>query len=180
MDPEPRGFRSILLLTAVVVILSGIGGFLLWWFAFHHAPAGGADGSAGGAGGGTLRPVAFPPTTSEPDRQRIDAAVERLLALPPDSRQVEPNQALFGIGEPAVPRLLDALHRLNETDGFRSQDTRDKAARVSRVLRRIAKAERFAAATPPAVRARSEPSDALDEARAWFRWWEVVKPPGAE
>jgi hypothetical protein len=182
LDPEPKGFRTLLVASTLTVLLAAAAGYSLWWLTRREAdeavppPPVEADLS-----GVVLRPVDFAPGMLGDERARIDELVEAVVFGTGPRAKDDPGtaeQALLGQREGAVPRLLDAFHRLYAQDAFEGTATRRRAAVVDRVLNRIRR--RMPGSPPPYGTALdgTEPGPVVERrAKAWFHWWETR--PGA-
>jgi len=183
LDRQPRGFPAILIGSVLAVLLAGSAGFLLWWLTRTAAevdtvralPPPGSDVDRV-----ELGPVDHAPGTVVEERQRVDHLVDAVVfgkGGKPEGRDAA-RQALVAQGRIAIPRLLDALHRLHAEDGFAGPETRVGAALADRVLREIRKAQ------PPSpqpagapLTGREEPAVVERRAKAWFLWWRSTPPP---
>jgi hypothetical protein len=175
---ERPGSRTVLLASAVTVLASVAAGYFLWWTTSappqERTSATRADEAA--LAQVVLRPVDFAPGVTAEEREQVDRLVEEtVFPEGPQGRERAgaAKDALVSHGETAVPRLLGALDRLHEEDGFEGPDTRRRAAVVDDVLRRIRRS--LPPNVPPAadlITGEEPPATVLRRARAWFAWWE--------
>jgi hypothetical protein len=178
LDSPPRAYPAIVLGSIVAVLLAGSAGFLLWWLthpsvqddAVRAPPPSGTDVDRVEIG-----PVDHAPGTVVDERRRVDELVDAVVFGKGTKASDSPDPtfaALVGQGVLAVPRLLDAFHRLHAEDAFAAPESRARAAIVDRALRQIRRA------LPPspqpagvALRGREEAVVVERRAKAWFHWW---------
>ena len=186
MDRPPTAFPAILFGSILAVLLAGWAGYFLWVLtrpteekdadAIRALPPSGADVDRV-----ELGPVDHAPGTVVEERQRVDQLVDVVVfgkggKTPEEAAAAR--QALVAQGVVAVPRLLDAFHRLHAEDGFAGPQTRARAAVVDRALVNIRKAQPptpQSAGTP--LTGREEPAVVERRAKAWFLWWRSRTSP---
>jgi hypothetical protein len=176
---EPRGSRTLLIASLVTVLLSGVAGYAVWWLAHRDAGGSGVPSPGGEAdlASISLRPVPHSAGTLSDERQRVDALIEGVVfetgpKAGEDRGAAE--QLLVAQGELAIPRLLDAFHRLYAEDGFAEPKSRARAGVVDRVLRLIRRGLRASTPLFGEPLAGSEPPAVVERrAKAWMLWWQI-------
>jgi hypothetical protein len=185
LEREPRGFPALLFASVFTVLLAGAAGYFLWWLTRSAAEDEGRapPPSEAEVAGVEIGPVDHAPGTVVEERQRVDELVDALILRRGPKASEEPavlERAVVGQGVVAVPRLLDALHRLHAEDRFAGAENRARAAVADRVLRQIRRA--LPPTTLPAgsgLAGREEPAVVERRVKAWFLWWRARTEAGS-
>lgn len=174
--PEPKALRLYILVATGIVVLGSAAGFLLWWTTHPFGTAVAVEPEDPALDHVILKPVDWLPGTTADERDRIEKCVHDVVLSPPPTRRIgECDGTLTALGQVAAARLVDALHRLNERDGFHSEESRRGLLAADRLLRGIAR--QLPAAPVPLERRTADvsPGWLLRRAKAWVVWWDAVK-----
>ncbi len=181
LPPEPRALRLYVLVTTGVVVIGSAAAFMLWWTLYPPQPSLPAEAEDLRLDRMALHPVDFPPGTTAEERERVETCVGEEVLHPTEGRKPgECDAKMIALGRVAAARILDALDRLDQRDGFRSEESRRGGLAADRLLRQISLS--IPSVPAPGVARPPDPSPAwfLRRAKAWFVWWDGVRAQGAE
>jgi hypothetical protein len=172
LDAEPRALKPVLLMTTLTVVLGCVAAYLTLQAIHWNSGAGQTPFDPA-----EVRAIPDSPGTSESDSAQIAGLVDLAIVSRLNVGSTESASAtvaedrLASRGIPAVPRILTAIATLSKAPS--TTPTALQVGVADRVLRRI----RAALPSPgPEIPPMPISSPWPTWARAWFAWWEAVKP----